>query len=294
MSAELAQRSIEILEVIPQKPVEDVRMLPGVMDEIKERLGGVGLGHVAPGLNGYQEVSKEVLVAINDKLFKYPEKMEETMPVFADLFFQALRSQLTGDTKNLSAWSPLLNISDTENALPSTGMYDFMQIHIRCDLYKALLETKTQPKHREDYEEKINDVLTAVAHRILYDYVELHPMMKRVKIPEVALKFILREIFKARDEAWAAFELVRDKEATIEVMDVILQDRAHNRMISTRKLAGHTLRQTTRVPEGWRKRSGSGLLIPKTAAVNENSLLPSPALIPTQFNLPLRHDENTL
>ena len=263
MSAESLPKAPAVLDILPDAPVSDVTTLPEVMQQVADRLHSAGLSHVVPGLLGYKAVTEEVLDGTYNDVFKYPEKMQATMPVFADLLFQSVRQYAEGNHDTVGPWKPLFDIENSADILPSTAMYDFMQIHIRCDLYKALRLTDTEPKHKEDYDEKINMILSEVGHRILYDYIELHPAIKRIKVPEVAMKFILNEIYRARDEAWAAFEMVQEGVATTDEMDEILSERAEKRMLSTHKLAGHVLRQTTRLPDGFKLRPASGLVVPE-------------------------------
>lgn len=263
MSAELLPKTHALLDILPEAPIDDARDLPELMQAIADQLPHAGLGHVVPGLLGYKAVTEEVLQGIETNLFNYPEKMETTMPVFAQLLFDAFRTHFNDVNTGTSAWKPLFDLKNPESVPPGLKMYDFMQSHILADLYKALIRTNTQEKHWEDYSEKINLALTQVGWKILYEYVELHPAIKSLKIPDLTMKFILSEMYRSRDTAWAAFELHSQGKATEEQLDAILINTAHKRMLSTKPLVSHALRLTTRIPDGYKVDTNSNLAIPE-------------------------------
>ncbi len=260
------------------EPIADLDRLIYTMGQVAAYAPEVGLPQFQYGFHGYQKVTQAVTDQLDKNVFEDPGKMEKTMPLFAERAFAPIRHHVHGDTSAVGAWSSMLYRPEAVNALPSTAMVDFLGFHVIYDLPFTLQESDTDEHHKKDYTEKINIILSSVGRELLPDYIDVHSPFKQLGASDMGLRAVLMYLFKARDDAWKAFEQLQVASSaqsavtseqnsthflhrrtsvkppkTIDAIEQELRKKASNRMLSTKKTADFVLRRTARIPVGpWR------------------------------------------
>lgn len=261
------------------KPLTDPYELIYTMGRVAAYAPEVGLPQFQYGFHGYQKVTEAVTDQLDKGVFEDPAKMERTMPLFAERAFAPIRYHVHGHTERVGAWSPMLYRPEAKSALPSTAMVDFLGFHVIYDLPFTLQQSNTTAEHKADYTSKINSILSSVGRELLPDYIDVHPPFKQLGAPDIGLRAVLGYLFKARDDAWKAFEELQiaasydaDESAarpsyhprdryfgakipkSAQQIEAELSKKARSRMLSTKKTADFVLRRTARVPAGpWQR-----------------------------------------
>lgn len=251
------------------EPISDLDELIYTMGRVAAYASEVDLPQFQYGFYGYQQVTQAVTDQLDENVFDDPAKMERTMPLFAERAFAPIRHHVHGQTDQVGAWSPMLYRPEAKNALPSTAMVDFLGFHVIYDLPFTLQKSQTTSDHREDYTKKINMILSSVGRELLPQYIDMHPPFKQLGAPDIGLRAVLGYLFKARDDAWKAFEQLQAASASKdapstqtqkwlsftdrhrkseEQIEHALSRKAANRMLSTKKTADFILRRTASVP----------------------------------------------
>lgn len=237
--------------------VTDLSKLVHTMGQVALAAPEVDLPQFRYGFHGYQRVTRVVTKELTSDTFEHPDKMEQTMPYFAERAFTPIRHHIRGDVDKVGAWAPMLYTKVAINAPPSTAMIDFLGFHVIYDLPFTLRDTNTKLDHKQDYSERINTILANVGRQLLPEYIEVNPFLAKMKVPEIGLNLVLRHLFKSRDDAWKTFEELRDIEthsvndnhlAIHSQIEHKLREKAVRRMPSKNKLANFIIRKTTRTP----------------------------------------------
>lgn len=237
--------------------VTDLNKLVYTMGQVALAAPEVDLPQFRYGFHGYQRVTHVVTNELANDTFEHPDKMEHTMPYFAERAFAPIRHHIRGDVDKVGAWAPMLYAKDAKNAPPSTAMVDFLGFHVIYDLPFALRDTNTKLDHKQDYSEKINAILADVGRQLLPEYIEVNPFLAKMKVPEIGLNLVLRHLFKSRDDAWKSFVELRDSEihsiegnhlAVHARIEQKLREKAVSCMPSSNKLARFIIRNTTQAP----------------------------------------------
>lgn len=255
MERDVTYHDSKMAEVLPPEGelIFDLEKLAAIMGEVAMAAPEIGLPQFRYGFHGYQRVTQAVTRELETDMFEYPEKMAYTMPHFAERAFAPIRHYVNGDHEKVGGWSPMVYGPAAKNALPSTAMVDFLGFHVVYDLPFTLVDTNTQPYHRADYSKKINIILESTAQELLPEYAEVKPIFKRFSAETIGLWYVLRDLYKARDDAWRAFEQLNaageDDVETIEQIDAMLRKKAAARMLSSRAAIDFVIRNTTRVPD---------------------------------------------
>lgn len=257
--------------------IEDINELAHTMGQVSRAAAEVDMAHLQPGFYGYQQVTRGVNTELSTGLFSYPDKMAINMPRFAQSAFDAMRHHVQGQPEKVGAWAPMYYSEAARRALPSTSMVDFLGFHVIYDLPYMLKATNTQEKHKEDYGDRINYVLGKVGQDLLPDYINLRPPFNQKVIANLGLNAVLGHLFRARDDAWSAFEEMEAAEVywggsldegsslsqnaigshfttqrpprTLDQIDSSLRTQAARRMLSTKRAATFVLSRVSREQE---------------------------------------------
>lgn len=201
-------RNSAMAEILPPEGVlvTDLNELVHTMGRVALAAPEVGLPHLRYGFHGYQRVTAAVTRELTTGVFQDPDKMAMTMPYFAERAFAPMRAHVSGDIEGVGSWGTFYYDKEALHDPAWRAMLRFLEEHIYKDLYQALRDTNTQPYHQDDYSDPINTILANVARELLPQYIEYHPLLQRLKIVDIGLWLAVREIIKARDVAWDAFE----------------------------------------------------------------------------------------
>lgn len=253
------------------------------LDELVFRMGRIAaaapevdLPHIQYGMYGYSEVTRHVTEWVRLGKFDDNEKMASTMPDFAERSFRSLRHHIHGERDQVGTWAHMFYSRFARRASPGIAMGDFLSTHVYYDLPKTLLSTDTLPEHQHDYAVKINTILSLVGEELLPRYVQLHPILDRLKIHKKGLNMVLNELFDARDVAWNSFVEMKASEAlsngtgepinwlevyrsisthkprSVEEIDKATDELARRKLMSSRKLSGFAISRVARFPqEAW-------------------------------------------
>lgn len=245
-------RDSRMAEVLPPEGelITDLDKLVHTMGQVALAAHEIGLPQFRYGFRGYELVTHRVVEALVSGAFDHPDKMEQTMPFFAKRAFDPMRHYINGETDKIGAWSPMFFAPSSQRAHPSIAMVDFLSVHVNHDLPYTLIETDTQPKHKRDYSQEINLILSEAGRQLLPEYVKVHPPLRWLRVQDVGLNLVLSSLFKARDNAWNSYEELQAVEAMpLELqpdarrqIDAKLSQRAANRMLSQHKVADFVVR----------------------------------------------------
>lgn len=255
MERDITYHDSKMAKVLPPEGelIFDLEKLAGTMGEVAMAAPEIGLPQFRYGFHGYQRVTRAVTRELETGMFEYPDKMAYTMPHFAERAFAPIRHYVNGNREKVGGWTPMVYGQAARNALPSTAMVDFLGFHVVYDLPFTLIDTETKAHHRADYSKKINIILESTAQELLPEYAEVKPIFKRFSAENIGLWYVLRDLYKARDDAWRAFERLdaagKDNKETIETIDALLRKNAAARMFSSRAVIDFVIRNTTSVPD---------------------------------------------
>ena len=230
----------------------DLDKLTYVMGRVAATAHTIDLPHVGRGFYGYQQVTLNTVQHLDQHFFDDPDKIARTMPVFAELAFAPLRHHVYGEHDKVGAWKPMYYNHASRTAPASVNMSEFLRAHVDRDLAFALLETDTQPEHKDDYTAKMNTILSQTGRELLPTYVEAKSFLKQLGIEKLGLSLVLRDLYKARDDAWEAFEELKEADGDIHQINLIderLRQKAATGLLSGNKFASYVIDKTTRVPQ---------------------------------------------
>jgi hypothetical protein len=194
------------------EPLYDLEKLAITLGKAAAYAAEVNLPHLQYGLYGYQQVTKAVTEQLDTGFFEYPDKMERTMPVFAERALAPLRFHAHDRSDLVGAWSPLFYRPEMKQAAPWMGMVDFLNFHVIYDLPFTLLETGTKPEHKQDYTGKMNQLFKGVGRDLLPLYIDMKPPWKQLGVAKLGLAATLRYLYGVRDDAWDDYLLLLDSQ----------------------------------------------------------------------------------
>lgn len=266
-------------KVLPQEgePVTDLEKLVYVMRQVTAAAPEVDLPHLQPGLHAYRQVTENVIQNLDSGVFSDPEKMARTMPYFAQLLMDALHHHVHGEKEKTGPWEQMFYDPSGPTMPAYKAMAGFFDTHINRDLAIALDATNTQPEHADDYNHPINAILGSTAHQILDQYVDLCAILKRLKVENIGMYVLVRDLARARGDAWKDFEELRESKIhhgnttgicsdtcrphttlpqTVEQIEESIRNKQLGRMLSTKKLTHHVINLVSRTPEHpWNKKN---------------------------------------
>ncbi|MEX0789921.1 MAG: DUF5995 family protein [Actinomycetota bacterium] len=192
----------------------------------------------------YLKTTENVLEAVDEGFFKYPELMAHLDVVFANLYFQALHDSLHRPDVLSRAWRPLFSDRSRRGVAPIQFALAGMNAHINRDLALAVVQSCRDMGVRPD-------------SRFKKDFDLVNPLLQGTQ-DEIKVWFatgfigVLDEVFGRLDDVLANWSIVRAREAGW-INSVLLWEIRDNRLIRSAFLQNldHTV--------GF---AGRGLLIP--------------------------------
>lgn len=205
------------LETVLSTIYTDSDDLVGAMVRIGEELPGRGLAHVLPFNTAYLTLSSNVRDRVKESIavreagtgflkgyhFENPEVVEETMGIFAELYFKQVLAHITpgvGESGVDEAWRPLFYSAAGRNASPGIQFLLGMNAHIVYDLPQALHRSSgVTQSYYEDYRDVVGGLIDEVASDLAPAYV---PGGNRTR-GRLTHETVLR-IADWREDAWKA------------------------------------------------------------------------------------------
>jgi len=261
-------RDTEFGQLLPP-PGELINLdkLPELMGRLAVKAHTADLAHLRYGLFAYMLVTEACIAVLPDApkghrqfpglgvKFDDPEKIGRTMPVFFDELVKALDHHVEGRPDAIKGWSKKFYSPEAQQALPAQAMLDFLSVHVRYDLPVALVRTNTLDKHRDDYTEKVNQILTHVAMQIMPLYAKAAlPSYPAAAVEKFGLRLALNELFGARNEAWVAFKHMERINDLQEFADLRSwqQQRTEGQLVTGRRVASLVLSKVLKKePHKW-------------------------------------------
>ncbi|HEU4868514.1 MAG TPA: DUF5995 family protein [Actinomycetota bacterium] len=153
----------------------------------------------------YLKTTENVLAAVGEGFFKYPELMSHLDIVFANLYFQALHDSLHKPDGIPRAWRPLFSERSRRGIAPIQFAIAGMNAHINRDLAIAVVQSCKDMKMRPDA-------------RVKKDYDLVNPILQSTQ-DEIKVWFatgfvgVLDEIFGRLDDVMANWSIGRARDA---------------------------------------------------------------------------------
>jgi hypothetical protein len=185
---------------------------------------------VEPGYEMYATVTPIVHTRLHQ--FRYPQKIVETIPVFAKAGEDPLEDHIRGERERVPPLWAKLYYGKRRAHSPIEDLGDFWVAHIGNDLRGVYQRTNTEPKHRPDAD-KINGMLEDAAWEI---------MRKSIAVPDfigrLGVGLVMRDIVPLRARAFD------DGQALIAAKN---DDRKIQAILSAPRKAGMTEHPATRM-----------------------------------------------
>jgi hypothetical protein len=205
--------------------VEDLTRIVATARDSRSALG------VFPAM--YRTVTSTVGEGIEAGVFDHPERVEQLVTVFADLYIDAYHAHAAG-REAPRAWDLAFAFADAGRGSICQHLLLGMNAHINLDLGIATAEVCTVDDHpalHADYQ-RVNDVLFALVDQLQAAMGSVSPWMAR--LDRIGLGFdegaMRAGISSARDQAWAFSEQLLAVEADERVALVAERD------VETRRL----------------------------------------------------------
>lgn len=227
------------------------------MRQVENAVAEVGLPQIRYGMRGYGAVTKNVYATVDR--FEYPEKIEDTLPNFAEKAYTEFRHHVHGNRDKIPhSWQSLMYGRLARNLHPAMAMAAFWEGHIGYHLPQSLRDTDTQPKHRGDYN-SVNDILTNTSAEIIEDYLRMWPWLGSAgtRIGKTGEGQSLKRIYKVRDLAFDLGQLLIANKDDPEKAKRLLEDadtRAARGIFISKTVGNVSIRAFSGVPHGaWQR-----------------------------------------
>jgi len=217
----------QMLDRVLDTVYTDSNELVQAMAFVGGELPRLGLSHLVPFNTAYLSLSCDVRDTVKkgaavagaddfDSKFQYPETVEKTMGIFAELYFKQVRAHLNGKSHLVDdAWQPLFYGAAGRNASPGIQFLLGMNAHIVYDLPQALAKSGVTESYYRDYTKTVGLLINEVAEYLGPAYVPGTDRMRGYLIGKT-----VDRIAVWREEAWqAAQSLMGNIQAADEVAD---------------------------------------------------------------------------
>lgn len=186
---------------------------------LDKELQGTELDNLRAFNTTYLIITKAVFRKSIEGYFQNPEHMEHVDVIFADYYFSALRSFVSGNVCP-KAWQILFTACGEKQCYQYIYMALGVNAHVTNDLSQSLLKAGTNYSFKSDYD-KVNEILSDSLDDVIYSLNEKSSVLNSLENNlKQAYAFILQKlIVNWREKAWFNYLQLRSGQCDIECIE---------------------------------------------------------------------------
>ncbi|MGH7241197.1 MAG: DUF5995 family protein [Candidatus Saccharimonadales bacterium] len=179
------------IELALTKPVDTVESVLDNFAEVGPLLVGSNLAHVETFWRVYGDVTDSVNEGLQRGIFKRPDDVRHTLPLFYDFARWPLLAYVRGEPDAMdSEWRRSLYDPRVVAAMPGIQFLSQMNSHIANDLGRALRQSKVSDEYKPDFTIMVGKKLDEVASRHAQELIPLQIPALRGLTLATCLKYI--------------------------------------------------------------------------------------------------------